>query len=145
MSGSGPELDKLRFEPDPALAAKVRELAEHAVAMTAPAISPPLDYSEESVEILEEILDEVHSDRANLDERRVFQLGAVFGSYLGEVLRRAHPAEWGQITAPDGSTFPGMRMIETRAVIWPWGRAQQRILEGAEHNVWTYYRYLTKD
>ena len=117
MSGAGPSLDKLSFQPDPVLATKAKELAEHAVHMTAPAISPPLDYSEASIEILDEILDEIHGDVANLDERRVFQLGAVFGSYIGEVLRRAHSAEWGMITGPDGSTMPGMRLPRTGAVI----------------------------
>ncbi|MGE3453842.1 MAG: hypothetical protein AB7O24_01885 [Kofleriaceae bacterium] len=144
MSGAEPSLGTLRFEADALLAARAEDLANAAVEMTAPAVSPPLDYSEASIEILDEILDEIHHDRANLDEHRAFQLGAVFGSYLGEVLRRAYSAEWGQITGSDGAPFPGLRLTNG-AVIWPWARAQQRFLDGAENSVSTYYRYLTKD
>ena len=101
-----------------------------------------LDWTDESIEKVEELLDYFHQ-QAKKDkptEAEVFAFAKGFGSYIGEVYRRNHGAEWGLVTF-SGSTSPGLRS-DSGIEFWPWGRAQQRIVEGPSNNVWHYYQTL---
>jgi hypothetical protein len=64
----------------------------------------------------------------------------MLGSYIGEVFRRNHGAEWGWV-ALQGSRFVGMERKASN-LFWPWGKAQNRIVKGPEDNLWLYYQYL---
>ncbi|MDP9912375.1 hypothetical protein J2W27_004501 [Variovorax boronicumulans] len=101
-----------------------------------------LDWTDESIEKVEELLDYFHQQAQNdkPTEAEVFAFAKGFGSYIGEVYRRNHGAEWGLVTL-SGSTFPGLRS-DSGIEFWPWGRAQQRIVEGPSNNVWHYYQTL---
>ena len=103
-----------------------------------------LDFTDASVTELDAILETYFQSRsaAQPTEEQVAQFGKAFGSYLGEVLRRQHGAEWGLVTF-DGQTFPGMRLRDG-SLVWPWGRVQQRLLEGPSESVVEYLVSLTK-
>src|SRR5262249_26960015 len=107
-----------------------------------------LDFSGPSIELVEQILDDMHRCHAQLSEQRTWLLAKIFGGYIGEVMRRHHRAEWGIIIGHDGRELPGIMIPETPEVeewlVWPWGRAHKRIVEGAENNVWHYYLNLTQ-
>jgi len=127
------------FRADSEMDTAAVEFAEQAVRIAQEHFGRGLDYSPTSIAIVEEILVDMHEQRAELSEKRAFQLGVLFGSYLGEVLRRGQPGGWGHITAPDGSQFAGLRLDNSDTLIWPWARVQQRILEGEEHEVVHYF------
>jgi hypothetical protein len=101
-----------------------------------------LDWSDDSIQHVERIAAELHESRKNhrASERTVNQFCDMIGSYLGEVYRKNHGAEWGWVTSRD-SRFPGMQ-TKTNQIFWPTGRAQKRVMNGAEDNLWHYYQYL---
>ena len=63
-----------------------------------------------------------------------------YGSYVGEVYRRNHGAEWGIVNL-GGQKFPGLR-TKFGTNFWPWGRALNRITQGVENNIADYYKVL---
>ena len=102
-----------------------------------------LDWSDSSVKHIESMLEQFHAgfSTAKPTHEQIFQFAKLFGSYVGEVFRRNHGAEWGMVTL-GGEKFPGLRANGTQATFWPWGRVQNRIVNGAEDNVWHYYQVL---
>jgi hypothetical protein len=104
-----------------------------------------LDFTEESIASLEQALRQVHESFAQRrpQEDRIWTLAKAFGSYLGEVLRRAHGGEWGLVTSRE-STFPGMRCDAKDLTFSPWIRAHERILRGHGDDIWHFYRSLMR-
>ena len=105
-----------------------------------------LDWSDESVRYVESILDRFHRDlpTANPSEQTIYQFAKMFGSYVGEVLRRNHAAQWGLVTA-GGETFPGMYSKHMDLEFWPWGKVHCRLRDGPEHDIWFYFHILAAD
>ena len=102
-----------------------------------------LDWTDNSIEKVEEMLDYLHqqAEKDKPTEAQVFAFAKGFGSYIGEVYRRNHGADWGIVTLGD-QQYPGLRTSSSGLEFWPWGRAQQRIIEGSSNNVWHYYQAL---
>jgi hypothetical protein len=127
--------------------ARCQEIAEacalNAVDFARDNMKLTLDWTEQSIQRLESILD-VFSRRlsqAKPTDEDVRGFSRMWGSYLGEVFRKNHGAAWGLLTQGDQS-FPGMRAT-SGALFWPWGRVENRIRNGPEDNVWHYYQHLT--
>jgi hypothetical protein len=102
-----------------------------------------LDWSDESVGSVEQILGVLHESRAEApSEDVVWTFAKAFGSYVGEVYRRNHGGEWGLVTM-EGNQFPG---VQTSACVlfWPWAKAHGRIMNGPEDNVLHYYEALLR-
>lgn len=100
-----------------------------------------LGWTDASIEKIEELLDYFYLQAQNdkPTETQISYFAKGFGSYIGEVYRRNHGAEWGIVTL-QGKKFPGLKASGSGVEFWPWGRAQQRIVEGPSHNVWHYYQ-----
>lgn len=81
------------FRADPEMDTGAAEFAEQAVRIAVEHFAIELDYSPASIANVDVILEDMHAHRAELSEKRAFQLGVVFGSYLGEVLRRGQRGE----------------------------------------------------
>jgi hypothetical protein len=131
------------FAPDD----QIRQIAE-AYALDAVDIAKSqfkinLDFSDQSITRVEQILDFLHNDRvkSNPTQEQIFNFAKVFGSYIGEVYRRNHGATWGTVTMGRDS-FPGLQATAKGNLFWPWGKVQNRITQGAEDNVAVYYRVL---
>jgi hypothetical protein len=126
--------------------ARVQQVAEayslDAVDFAKSSFRLDLDWSDSCVRHVETILDRLHRDVPNAapSEDQIFGFAKMLGSYVGEVHRKNHGGRWGLVTL-DGESFPGMRDAGGR-LFWPWGRAQNRIVEGPENNVWHYYQVL---
>lgn len=133
----------MEFTPDH----KIQEIAEHyaldAVSFALSHFKITLDWSDESIKEVESILDSMHKqalkDKPSDDE--IFLFAKTFGSYIGEVYRRNHSAEWGMFTW-DGESFPGLQSKQHSVDFWPWGKVQNRIKHGEEDNVQLYYYLL---
>jgi hypothetical protein len=104
-----------------------------------------LDWSDQSIEKVEEILRMLHQEMtaAKPSTEQVRTFAQMYGSYTGEVFRKNHGGTWGMVTI-DGNRFPGMEATNTTVSFWPWGRVQNRILNGPEDNVWHYYQALLR-
>lgn len=102
-----------------------------------------LDWSDESVERMEAILEVFHNqlDQAKPPEETIMQFAKMFGSYVGEVFRRNHGATWGLVNL-DHDSFPGLQSDRNALNFWPWGRARNRMVNGPEDNIWHYYQIL---
>jgi len=101
-----------------------------------------LDWTDQSIQVLESILDRFNREieQAKPSDQEIMGFAKMFGSYLGEVFRKNHGATWGVIDH-DGDTFPGLRS-SSGSLFWPWGRAARRMREGPDENVWHYYQVL---
>jgi hypothetical protein len=133
------------FTPDPeieqiaeAYALDARDFAERAFGIT-------LDWSDASVAKVEVILDKLHRQKQVMkpppSEEQVFTFAKMLGSYIGEVFRRNHGAEWGMVKF-GGEPFPGLRAAGTEHLFWPMGKVLKRLESGSEDNVWHYYQDL---
>src|SRR4051812_31116629 len=69
-----------------------------------------LDWSEGSIELVEEILGTLHKQMSDAkpDEKTIWIFAKAFGSFIGEVYRKHHGAAWG-IVQIDEEEFPGVR------------------------------------
>jgi hypothetical protein len=133
------------FKADPKIGEMAAAYALDAVDMAASNFGLKLDWSDRSVQKVEEMLGRLHDDMAqsNPPEEAVWTFAKAFGSYVGEVLRKHHGGEWGMVSL-NGQTFPGIQQDGER-LCWPWGRAHRRILNGPEDNIWHYYQVLLKE
>ncbi len=104
-----------------------------------------LDWSDGSIANIEKILGVFHEQLAEAQptKEEVLQFAKIFGSYIGEVFRRNHGATWGMVNL-NGEGFPGLKSNGSAGLFWPWGRVQNRLLNGSEDNVYHYYQTLVK-
>ena len=104
-----------------------------------------LDWTDGSVAHIESMLAVFHEQKAAVQptDEQVLLFSKMFGSYVGEVFRRNHGARWGMVSL-HGNTFPGLAADGEAGLFWPWGRAQNRINNGPEDNVWHYYQLLVR-
>lgn len=105
-----------------------------------------LDWSDASIHHVEKALGQMRASYVATTPKptpeQVMSFAKCFGSYVGEVYRRNHGAEWGMVSL-NGQTFPGLR-TESGVNFWPWGRVANRITDGDENNVRDYYRALVQ-
>ena len=101
-----------------------------------------LDWSDASIQQIESVMDRFHREAAGAKPapEKVISFAKLFGSYIGEVYRKNHGATWGLVEM-DGQSFPGLK-AHSGQIFWPWGRAQNRLVNGREDNVWHYYQML---
>jgi hypothetical protein len=134
------EESKEHFDADP----KIQKIAEayslDMVDFAKQRYSIQLDWSDDSVKQVERIGDSLHHDyvKDHPSAEEVAPFYKMMGSYIGEVFRRNHHAEWGWVTL-QGKRFPGMHR-DPIGLFWPWGKAQSRIVNGSEDNLGDYYR-----
>jgi hypothetical protein len=104
-----------------------------------------LDWSDGSIQQIESAMDRFHREaaKAKPSPEQVMQFAKMFGSYIGEVYRKNHGASWG-LAELNGQKFPGLKAQKSDTTFWPWGRAKNRLVDGAENNVWHYYSELIK-
>lgn len=107
--GAQSQAHAANFTPDPkiqriaeAYALDARDFAERAFHIT-------LDWSDASVEKVEVILDDLHRQKQVMKppptEEQVVNFAKMLGSYIGEVFRRNHGAEWGMVTLGAAAQF----------------------------------------
>ncbi|MBC3919116.1 hypothetical protein H8L32_16615 [Undibacterium sp. CY18W] len=106
-----------------------------------------LDWTDASIEEVEKTLARMHSSYMETTpkptEAQVMQFAKAFGSYLGEVSRRNHGAEWGIVNL-FGQKFPGLK-TSSGMLFWPWMKVSKRITLGSEEDVFFYYQaFLNK-
>jgi hypothetical protein len=133
------------FRPDHNIAAIAAAYCLDCIDVARSNFQMELDGTDASIELVEQMLGQLH-DQLQAAKPSAEQIGAfakMFGSYLGEVYRLKHGAEWGIVRLGD-SEFPGMRSSADGLQFWPWERAYNRITEGPENNIWHYYVALVE-
>lgn len=132
------------FSPDPNVQKVAEAYAQDAADLSVRQFGIKLDWSDRSVENVEKELAQLSASYATTNpkptDEQVMSFAKAYGSYIGEVYRRNHGATWGVITL-SGRKFPGLKAA-SGVIFWPWGRALNRIKNGAEDNVLDYYEEL---
>lgn len=134
----------MSFEADP----KVLQVAEaYALDMVDIAnnnFGVALDWSDNSIKQIEQIAALLHENyvKNKPPENTLNIFVKAIGSYVGEVYRRNHGAEWGWVTMND-QRIVGLK-AKTGTTFWPWGKARKRITGGPEDNIWHYYQVLSE-
>lgn len=130
------------FVADPKVQAIAEAYASDAVNLAAKMFNVKLDFEPKSVATVELLVAKARAQMAAAKppDEAIWTVAKGFGSYVGEVLRKHHGGEWGTIT--DGAnSYPGLR-LKDGSLVWPWGKLHQRLVQGDEHNVLTYYKVL---
>lgn len=136
----------LRPEPEAGSPPDVQEgmaqLADKAVRRAAAEYATDLDYSPESVERVEAVLGRLHARHAagdlSADDAR--REGAMWGAYVGEVIRRHKGGYWEADHPVAGpASFP---ICYDGRQSFPVTWCLKRVVNGDEDNVWHKFRYL---
>lgn len=120
----------------------MRYLAEEAVSMADEGPGIRLDYSENSIKDVEEVLNAIHEQYlASHPEKGVMGLAMTYGAYIGEVMRRGYPgSKWERDSSVAGKKSYPLHWLGGE--IYPCGWCYGRIVNGPEDNVWHKYLML---
>jgi hypothetical protein len=137
------------LDSEAALQEKMRACAEWAVEYARSVFEIELDYSEASLQQLEQMLSVLYKDRSRgwlarwlrpgPTEEEVRQVALLLGAYIGEVIRRRHGGQWA-IRKRLGQQL--MPLITHGVSTDPLSKAYQRLTYGPEESVWSYYQVL---
>lgn len=114
-----------------------RAYAEEAVA-SARKFHAQLDFSENSLMELETILAQLAHNALGDD---LSETCKIWGSYLGEVVRRRFGGEWSIETYP-GKQFATLTLNVNGNKLFPSIKVHRRLTEGDGENVWEFYRMV---
>jgi hypothetical protein len=119
------------------VAAMAEAYAQRAVS-AAQAMNEPLDFTEQSLIALETILDRLcrRPEAGDLNETC-----KLWGSYLGEVVRRRYGGEWSIETYP-GKQFATLTLSVHGNKLFPTMKVHRRLTAGESDNVWQFYQMI---
>lgn len=102
-----------------------------------------LDYTENSVMEVEVILARFAQDLASgkPPAEDMDEMCKLWGSYLGEVVRRRFGGEWGIETYP-GKEFATLTLNVGGNKLFPSMKIHRRLTVGENDNVWTFYKMV---
>jgi hypothetical protein len=123
----------------PDLGAMMEGYAQAAAELGKSQFGQKLDFSSESIDGLDEILVVVgESPELDLD----FEV-RLWGSYLGEVLRRRYAGAWEMTQYPGGvAAVPAVDLRGSR--LFPMMKVYRRLTEGEEEDLHTFYSMVTE-
>jgi hypothetical protein len=131
--------ERLESQAFPTLDAMMEGYAEAAVEIGRNQYNQPLDFSSDSINVLDEILVLLGEDPGiDLDfESRLW------GSYLGEVLRRRYAGSWEMTQYPGGtSAVPAVEVRGSR--LFPMVKVYRRLTIGEEEDLRSFYAMVTE-
>lgn len=128
----------------------VQAYAKDAIEFARERFQVELDLTPGSIEHVERILAKLYDQRPRGFKRllskgpsaeEIASMAKMFGSYVGEVIRREHGGEWSTAS----NAFPGQSIMTLHAGgldIFPPAKVHKRLTNGPEDNVWFYYRVM---
>ena len=130
---------KLESASFPDLGSMMEGYARAAAELGRDQVAQKLDFSSESIDGLDEVLVRVgESPELDLD----FEV-RLWGSYLGEVLRRRYAGVWEMTQYPGG--MPAVPAIDVRGSrVFPLMKVFRRLTEGEEEDLRTFYAMVTE-
>lgn len=121
--------------------------ADEAVALAQNTAGYKLDFSEDSIKFIEEILGRMHTEiregKANPPTEVIERVCSVYGAYIGEVMRRIIGGEW----ILDDKVLSGTKILALKCGTMqtsPCAKVYKRILNGPEDDVWFYYKIFVE-
>lgn len=106
-----------------------------------------IDYSENSITDLEEILDWYAKDAltSKPTENQIWSMAIIFGSYLGETLLKNGLSEKGFCWGKESSSNIPLLLGSDGAFLTPIDKVYKRLVNGSEDSVISFYRFATKE
>jgi len=112
-----------------------------------------LDYSVESIEVVEQQLARLHNQipkgffarliKKAPSESEIKLMSYTFGAYIAEVLKRQFGGVWSnESKLHPGQEIPTFHLGGSGGEIWPQIKVEKRLRNGEEDNVWHYFQYL---
>ncbi|PQO33258.1 hypothetical protein C5Y96_10415 [Blastopirellula marina] len=123
--------------------AEMQSRAQRAVADAKSEYGVDLDFSPDSIQSLESILEQVHQSHAanSISETELTRHALKWGGYLGEVIKQVQTAEWKLNSQINGEgSLPIVYEDESESFPVAW--CHKRIVNGDEDNVWTKFTIL---
>ncbi len=132
---------RMSFEIDKSAQHAATRHARDLVVFAQSELNLKLDWSDASVRHVEELAGSLHADfrRQRASAADIAPLVTMIGSYLGEVLRRNHGAQWGWVSV-NGHRVLGLKAEQTGALFTPIETAKRRVHHGASSNLWRTYQ-----
>ena len=107
-----------------------------------------LDFTENSVQALEQILAQLHEEHRAFTagrsspeqavEEQMVTMCKLWGGYLGEVVRRRWGGDWAMESYP-GANFATLTLNVRGGKLFPSMKIYRRLTEGPADNVWSFY------
>jgi len=111
-------------------------------AEAARAFGAGLDYSEDSLKELENILSRLQKrSEGNSTQEELDETCKMWGSYLGEVVRRRFGGTWSIETYP-GKRFATLTLSVGGSKLFPSMKVHRRLTQGESDDVWTFYKMV---
>jgi hypothetical protein len=124
---------------------------------TARAMNVTLDYSEDSLQQVEQILAQLHDELRGGDAAvrsldhppakpstaDMAEVSKLWGSYFGEVVRRRWGGDWSIETYP-GASFATLTLTVSGGKMFPSMKIYRRLMEGEQDNIWSFYQQVRK-
>src|SRR5262245_36730221 len=116
--------------------------ADQAVAI-AREFNARLDYSENSLMELENIVGRLALDlpAGGAPAEELTEMCKLWGSYLGEVVRRRFGGDWSIETYP-GKQFATLTLNVAGTQLFPSMKVHRRLTAGADDNLWSFYKMV---
>lgn len=100
-----------------------------------------LNFSDSSINALEQQFDAIgYSLKDGRSEANLQLLRRVWGSYLGEVIRRKHGGDWVTVTGEDGAEHIALRC--TAGDFYPHEQVEKRLHGDGSHSLATYLQEI---
>ena len=131
------------------LANQMKTLAESAVTLARNQHQANLNYSEESLKLVEHILFKLSEDVPKSwlgrllcrspSRNQIESICQIMGAYIGEVVRRKFNGTW-HMDSTFGKALPALSVLGGN--IYPTNKVYKRLIDGEGDNVWLYYQML---
>jgi hypothetical protein len=132
---------------EPTINDTMSALAQDAVDFANRNFGVVLDFSNASVEQVETIAEELYQSIPQGMLNKLFHLSPsegeiqkicdMFGAYIGEVFRRGKGGVWA-----NNQEFSAVGIQHGASWLFPQGKVHDRLRNGSEDNLWTYFRAL---
>ena len=130
------------METHDSVSAMAGAYADKAVAI-AREFNARLDFSENSLLELETIVARLAIDMppAGVPTEELAEMCKLWGSYLGEVVRRRFGGDWSVETYP-GKNFATLTLTVAGTKLFPSMKVHRRLTAGESDNLWTFYKMV---
>ena len=130
----------LIFEVDPRIDAMYEALSLDCVNLARSNFGMELDVSEESIRQIEAMAAMLHDQMppGGVPPETVMEFAGVLGGHVAHVMITFRGGAGGMASIGT-ERIPAVR-LEGDQVVWPWGKAHNRLLNGPEDNIWHYYQ-----
>jgi len=139
---AAPAVGLAAIRPGDETGTKMAHYAEQAAIDAGQRFGTLLDFTPQSVESVEKVLDSLTRAKnfQGYDDKDTRAEALIFGAYIGEVIRREHGGEWSKDHLQAGpATYP---LHWDGHDSFPYNWCYKRLTQGESENVWHKYQYF---